>query len=170
MSSIFLAFFACQESKKDKIIRLVKEWQGKEIVFPANMTFTIYGKDTIDYKIPQSDYKILVYVDSIGCTSCKLQLPKWKEFICKLDSSANKEIPVLFFFQPKDKKEIQFILKRDKFNYPVCLDTENGLDRENHFSSLQTFQTFLLDKENRVVAIGNPIHNTGVKSFTLNRL
>ena len=28
-----------------------------------------------------SSYKILVYIDSIGCSSCKLQLNKWKEFI-----------------------------------------------------------------------------------------
>ena len=33
-----------------------------------------------------------------------------------------------------------------------------------------TFQTFLLDKDNKVVAIGNPVHNPKVKELYLNVL
>mgnify|MGYP001694896229 FL=1 len=36
--------------------------------------FTIQGKDTIEYSGDNSNYKIVTYIDSIGCTSCKLQL------------------------------------------------------------------------------------------------
>ena len=167
---IFLAFLACRESRKEEITRLVKEWQGKTIVFPENLPFTMYGKDTVDYKIPETDYKILVYVDSIGCTSCKLQLSKWKEFIEKLDSLADREVPVMLFFHPKDKKEIQYILQRDRFDHPICLDMDNKLCQLNRFPSISTFQTFLLDKGNKVIAIGNPIHNMAVKDIYLKQI
>ena len=111
-------FFSCKNEHKEKekhISQLVNEWQGKQILFPENAIFTRYLTDTTDYQIPQSDYKILVYVDSIGCTSCKLQLPKWKELIEYTDSMTQREVPFLFFFHPKDNKEIRYLLKRESF-------------------------------------------------------
>lgn len=112
---LFPIFFSCKNEHKEKekhISQLVNEWQGKQILFPENAIFTRYLTDTTDYQIPQSDYKILVYIDSIGCTSCKLQLPKWKELIEYTDSMTQGKVPFLFFFHPKDNKEIRYLLKR----------------------------------------------------------
>ena len=66
---------SCSESRKEAVYRLVKEWTGKEIKFPEHSVFTVQGKDTVDFTFQDADYKVLVYVDSVGCTSCKLQLP-----------------------------------------------------------------------------------------------
>lgn len=63
---------ACQDKQKEAITLLVKEWQGKQILFPENIVFTRFASDTTNFVIPTSDYKVLVFVDSIGCTSCKL--------------------------------------------------------------------------------------------------
>jgi hypothetical protein len=50
--------FSCRgDGKKANIIRLVAEWQGKVNVFPQNPVFTIYATDTVDYQIPESEYK-----------------------------------------------------------------------------------------------------------------
>lgn len=168
--SILFLLTSCKENKKEEIARLVQEWQGKEIVFPKNITFTRFVTDTVDYQIPQSDYKVLIYVDSIGCTSCKLQLPKWKELIVYTDSVTGGSIPFLFFFQSKDDKELRYILKQDNFDRPVCIDRDSELDKLNHFPQNITFQTFLLDKDNRVVVIGNPIHNLAVKDLYLKQI
>ena len=169
---VIVLFFSvsCKDKTKKKITQLVEHWQGKEIIFPSDMIFTRYLTDTVDYQIPQSDYKILIYVDTIGCASCKLQLPKWKELIAQVDSLTDKQIPFLFFLHPKDLKEIRYILKRDGFNFPVCIDKEDKLNKQNNFPSDITFQTFLLDKNNKVVVIGNPIHNLAVKDLYLKQL
>ena len=66
---------SCSESREEAVYRLVKEWTGKEIKFPEHSVFTVQGKDTVDFTFQDADYKVLVYVDSVGCTSCKLQLP-----------------------------------------------------------------------------------------------
>lgn len=168
--SILFLLTSCKENKKEEVARLVQEWQGKEIVFPRNITFTRFVTDTVDYQIPQSDYKVLIYVDSTGCTSCKLQLPKWKELIAYTDSVTGNNIPFLFFFQSKDDKELRYILKRDNFNRPVCIDRNSKLDKLNRFPQNITFQTFLLDKDNKVVVIGNPIHNLAVKDLYLKQI
>ena len=75
---VFALFSSCKESEKDKIARLVEEWEGKEILFPALFLFTIQGKDTVVLSLADADYKVVTYIDSVGCTSCKLQLLRWK--------------------------------------------------------------------------------------------
>lgn len=114
-----------------------------------------------------SEYKVVTYIDSIGCTSCKLQLPRWKQFMHEVDSTINGSIPFVFYFHPKDMKELHYITRRDAFNYPVCFDEKDDFNALNHFPVEMTFQTFLLDKENKVVAIGNPVHNPKVKELYL---
>ena len=165
-----LCFPSCQNSTPKHITQLVEEWQGKEVRFPENPVFTRQLGDTVDYRIPEAEYKVLVYVDSIGCTSCKLQLPKWKEFIAYVDSVSGGQVPFLFFFQSKDNKELRYILKRDNFRLPECVDSQNEFGKLNRFPSELMFQTFLLDKDNRVKVIGNPIHNLSVKELYLKEI
>ena len=166
-------FFSCKNEQKEKekqIAQLVSEWQGKQIVFPENSIFTRYLTDTTDYQIPQSEYTVLIYVDSIGCTSCKLQLHKWKELIEYTNSVTQNKVPFLFFFHPKDAKEIRYLLKRDGFDHPICIDLDDRLNKLNKFPADMTFQTFLLDKNNKVAVLGNPVHNTAVKDLYLKQI
>ena len=155
---LLLFLLACQDKKKDEIKHLVSEWQGKEIRFPKDMVFARFATDTVDFTLPKSPHKVLVFVDSIGCTSCKLQLHRWKELIQYTDSITQGTVPFLFFFQSDDKKEIRYLLKKDNFDKPICLDQSDKLNELNHFPADGRFQTFLLDKYNKVVVIGNPIH------------
>ncbi len=138
---------ACKENNKEKFALLVQEWQGKEIVFPQDMAFTRFVTDTVDYQIPDAEYKILIYVDSTGCTSCKLQLSKWKELIAHIDSTTDGNIPLIFVFQSKDDQELRYILIRDNFDRPVCIDRDSRLDKLNQFPQDITFQTFLLAED-----------------------
>lgn len=76
-----------------------------------------------------------------------------------------KNTSVLFFLHLKDKKEITYVLKRDNFTHPVCLDEKDAFNKLNKLPTDMAFQTFLLNKDNKVVAIGNPIHNPKVKKL-----
>ena len=82
------------------------------------------------------------------------------------DTAAWK-VSFLFVFHPKNKKEISFLLKRDRFLYPVFIDEKGDFDALNHFPSDVNFQTFLLDSQNKVLAIGNPVHNKKVRDLYL---
>ena len=162
--------FSCHDKRKEEITQLVSAWQGKEIRFPQEMVFTLFTTDTVAYRMPQSVHKVLVFVDSVGCTSCKLQLQRWKELIQYTDSVTQGTVPFLFFFQSKNRREIRYLLKRDNFDRPVCLDESDALNRLNRFPSDSRFHTFLLDKENRVVLVGNPIHSLSVKELYLTEM
>ena len=165
---VCLLVSSCEESDKERLSRLVQEWEGKEILFPAHSTFTIQGKDTVDFDFKGAAYTIVTYIDSMGCTSCKLQLHRWKELVKEVDSLTNGDVPFLFYFHPKDIKELRYLTRRDAFAYPVCFDEKDDFNRLNRFPSEMMFQTFLLDKENRVIALGNPIQNPKVKELYLN--
>lgn len=167
---LLFLLFSCQDKKKDEIKRLVSEWQGKEIRFPQDMVFTRFTSDTVDFTLPESSHKVLVFVDSIGCTSCKLQLHRWKELIQYTDSITQGTVPFLFFFQSDDKKEIGYLLKKDNLDLPICLDQSDRLNGLNHFPADGRFQTFLLDKDNKVVVIGNPILNPNIRELYLKEI
>ena len=64
--SLMTFLISCKENNhKQEITQIIQEWQGKEIVFPENIIFTQYGKDTIPFKISDSEYKVVIYVDSV---------------------------------------------------------------------------------------------------------
>lgn len=162
--------FSCKETDKDLIIKLVNEWEGKKILIPSQTLFISYGDSLIPKDRSHKDYTVITYVDSIGCISCKLQLNKWKEFMYELDSIAKNNISYLFIFHPKkrDNKELIDLLKRTHFIYPVCIDESDSINKLNHFPSDIMFQTFLVNNDNKVIAIGNPIHNPKIKELYKN--
>ena len=75
-----ISILSCEESRRDEIARLVKEWDGKEIRFPECPIFTIQGRDTVEHPFHEAEYKVVSYIDSIGCISCKLHLDRWTDF------------------------------------------------------------------------------------------
>ena len=79
-----------------------------------------------------------------------------------IDSLRPDSVQFLFFFFPKRGAEIYQSLLADRFKYPVCIDEEDSF---NKLYSFPSFQTFLLDKDNKVKAIGNPVHNPKIKEL-----
>ena len=55
---MLLTLLSCQNSTQKHITELVEEWQGKEVRFPENPVFTRQLKDTVDYRIPEAEYKV----------------------------------------------------------------------------------------------------------------
>ena len=169
---VLLAYFlvSCQESIKERSTRLIKEWEGKVIRFPVRSVFTVIGRDTVDFDFMDAKYKVVTYIDSTGCVSFKLQLNRWKQLIAKIDSVTHGNVPFLFYLHPKDIKELRYLTRRDNFIYPVCFDEKDEFNALNQFPDEMMFQTFLLDKDNRVLALGNPVLNPQIEKLYLKEL
>lgn len=147
-----------RDTKKTEAKNIVAEWTGKEIVFPVGIPCNYLGQDTICSNL-HSPYKILLYTDSTGCTDCKLQLYKWNALVKEAETDMPKQIGFHFYFQPKDENELKFMFRRDYFNHTVYIDRQNKLHELNGFPNDMSYQCFLLDKDNRVLLIGNPTLN-----------
>lgn len=165
----FLGFLAysCKNPERKLAFELVQEWVGKQIEYPRQAVFTVYGEDTIRNMFRNSSFSIVSYVDSSGCMGCKLQLRRWNEMIKELRTITRNNMPIYFFLYPKNRKNLISKLKRDGFNTPVCIDENDSFNKLNHFPSDMNFQTFLLDKHNKVIAIGNPVLNPKIKELYL---
>ena len=47
-------------------------------------------------------------------------------------------------------------------SYPTFMDLEDKINQLNHFPKQLSYQCFLLDKDNKVVTIGNPTLNLAI--------
>jgi hypothetical protein len=142
--------------------QIVRKWTGKTVIFPDNVK-SIYPveMDTVEQAAINNDakkYKILVYTDSAGCTGCKLRLDIWKVYMNELYSKVN----FLFYFQTKSEKELMLFLENEQFRHPVYIDNKSDINRLNHFSDNPAFHCFLLDSDNKILAIGNPANNSNI--------
>ncbi|MBE8722326.1 hypothetical protein [Sphingobacterium pedocola] len=156
---LWICAVGCQDSKKATAEKLVREWMGKEILFPDGLPCSYMGTDTICPEYADVPYKVLVYTDSVGCTSCKLNLNLWKHYMEEIDSLATDQVRFLFYFQPKSRKDLAHVLKRERLSHPVIMDDQGALKRINSFPEGMEYQCFLLDQDNKVVSIGNPTLN-----------
>jgi hypothetical protein len=147
--------YSCKgKEKKEEVKQVIIEWIGKQILFPSEFQCDFCGKDTSTgycSELFNNEYKILLYVDSIGCTDCKLRLPVWRQLMREVDSLYAGKVSFLFFFHPKEKRELQYLLKFENMKYPVFIDLEDKINQLNQFPTQMEYQCFLLDKDNKSV-------------------
>ena len=97
-----IIFCSCQNIERKHTSNLVLEWIGKDIKFPEESIFSVIGKnrDTINLNKIDASFKILSYVDSVGCTSCRLEFRRWKTFISELILYLEILFHSIFIFVP----------------------------------------------------------------------
>ena len=150
---------ACK-SDRDRMAEIVEEWHGREIVFPDVMTDFQTG-DTID--LSDADFTIFTYVDSVGCTACKMKLQVWREFLNSLDSIANDNVRFVMIVDGADIKELSYLTKRYGFEYPIYVDAGHRMSDTYSFPDKVALQTFLLDKDRKVMSIGSPVYSSDIE-------
>ena len=152
----FFILCSCKESQKKQTERILNEWQGKEIIIPPAVTFKHFGKDTLCNYLWDKPYKIFVYVDSVGCSSCQLGLQAWKGIV--QNHSRKIDLGFIFVVHSSNFNRLDTDVLILDFDYPIIYDYNNYFDKLNNFPPAP-FRTFLLDKDNKVLLIGSPIGN-----------
>lgn len=170
---LFLSFFILCSScslnhRQQKIAEEMVRWVGHEIYFPEELVYTVQLTDTLNDVMKQPhDYAIISYIDTTGCTSCEMKLPLWEKFMQKISTTDSIQINLCLILYATNKNDIQYLLKYNEFKYPVCLDMENCFWKANQLPPVTMFHTFLLDKDNRIIALGNPVQNMKIEELYL---
>lgn len=157
---ILLSFFSCYQMT---IQDAYNQWIGKTIQFPYNVSFFVKDS-TFSVSLKQQALKLLLYTDSSGCVSCKLKLREWQFFNEQLDSLTDERVPTYIVLASTQNRLKKDLLKAD-YHYPICIDYYDSTNILNDFIKDDRFRCFLLDENNRVVLIGNPIHNSKIKDL-----
>lgn len=151
-------------SKKVNAETIISNMIGDTLFFPKYVV-SQNQKILIDSILNNSEYKIVSYVDTSDCYSCHLQLKKWKEYISEISDDKN-ELQVLFVFgRGIIKDDAENLISMSNWNQPVIYDTNAKFYQQNKIPSQFNFQTMLIDNNNVIIAIGNPITNPRVKSL-----
>ena len=88
--------------------------------------------------------------------------------INEIDSLYAGRVKFIFAFSPNRIKDIYHAILTANFTYPVYVDKQDSIAKLNRFPLESNLQTFLLDKNNRVIAVGNPVYNPKIKKLYFN--
>lgn len=170
---MLFACISCKPMNKQQkeVLSILDEWIGKTILMPPSYKLYPYIQNhNFDSIYSNADFKILNYVDSLECISCNLRLKEWNILMKSFSENKSKEVTALFVFSPKNiirMKEVIPLVKRNAMTFPITIDSLDRFNNLNRFPQNSRFHTFLLDKHNRILAIGNPVANTRIKKLYL---
>lgn len=163
MPLILLIITSCSGSNKEQQ-DIIAEWVGREIVIPEGLEFQV-GNIPVDYDFDAADFKIVTYVDSAGCTNCRMKLKDWEKVIDGFKSSPDVDVSFLMIVDSDKREEIERIVKDNDFHHPVSIDSAGLFRKANPLPSKPEHQTFLLDADNKVIALGNPVYNPKIREL-----
>lgn len=157
--SIF-CLLSCGKSGKQKVEASFDKLWKKEFIIP-NLNDAVYlGRDTIINRMDYKANKIVIYYDSTDCTSCEVsELWRWKAMIKDFNSH---DVSFVFILAPskKHEDEVRDYLYLYPLPFPVFIDASYVVSQSNsQLLSEKYFNVFMLNEDNEVILIGNPIKN-----------
>lgn len=149
-----LSLCSCTDrNETKKIVGLMKE---------QTVTFPGIGSEL-------SSYAIVHYVDSLGCTSCKLRIDDWVNIVDKVHSE-KKDVKIIFVAHPKVFPDVCKILQGRSKDFVVLNDENMDWLSKNKIPQSSVYQTFMINAYGKIMIVGNPVMNEQVKKLMLGNL
>ncbi len=174
---LVIFFFSCIEKSKkpdkwweERTNTVVDKWIGQKITLPKNIEFINEPKthNTAERLINGEDLKIVAYIDG-NCSACLNSLLFWQNFSKKI-SSLEIDCSLILYVQTENKDYFKKdVIDRLKINVPCLFDKEADFISLNKLHD-QRFQAVLLDIDDKVLLIGNPVLNKKLSDLYLSTL
>ena len=161
LTATLLMLAACERHAEQR--EAVTALMGREITLPEGLQARILDA-TVDFE-PGADFTVLCYIDSAGCTPCRMKLPVWNEVINSYKAIPGRDVSFVMILQSPDTTETGYTLRRDSFMHPVAMDRAGSFAAVNSLPADEATHTLLLDADGRVAAIGNPALNPKIRDL-----
>lgn len=159
-----LVFLGCES--KQTVQKVLRKSYGKQINLKLPMQY-VFEDTTLDAtsqpELPP--IKVVVYIGGQLCAPCfRNYLSTTSEFIDKFSSDSVQYICVMY---PRPIEEIQEAMDSLKLPQTVVLyDKGDQYLKKNSLEKYtDMFRAFLLDKNNRVVLVGDPLRSTDLRKI-----
>lgn len=160
----------CSCSKRQNNVHLMTELRNlrkMDIKFPINDLIKLKANNTnIEYPFDLSDLKLVVFSDSAECNLCAInKMYEWNDYIT-LSSKSKGKFSVYFIISctAQSLPDVKAAFYNSGLHTSIYIDIHNSFYRLNpEFPSERMFHTFLLDENNHIILVGNPLHNSNVK-------
>lgn len=163
-------FYSCDSQKKE-VQNKVEEMQSTAIKIPYER-MACWTNDSVSaisiWDIAK--LKLVHYVDSAMCSSCFLQKAATDEFLHRMKALPSSEFCNVFIISPgnKTKKKLETDFREKRIPQTIFVDTANVFMELNPNIPGETmYHTFLLDENNKVILVGNPMSNQQVEDMML---
>ena len=131
---------------------------GERFILPDRMILVPGDADT-GFMAKKSNYKIIAYFDSLGCTPCLFSSSYQWEGLINFTEYYSDRVSTYLFFTPRKSEQHslkEYIKSENPFNYPVLFDNEGEIKKINPWLPDGTF-VCLIDSCDIVVLAGNPM-------------
>ena len=161
----FVTLLACRDGRG--ISEELSVLQSQPIVLPQEKDVVIHNADTV-FNIRGNKLKYIIYNDSLACTSCMINnLISWNPLI---EYSKNYKGGLVFYFifspAQKDLRLINMFIKNSEFKYRIIVDERKTFARLNpHLPKNHLLHSFLLDENDNVILVGNPLRNKKIEEI-----
>lgn len=145
------------KSFQDNVNEKVTAWIDKTIVVPDFKVVTMQGHKLPAYNFG-AEYRLITVVDSLGCMSCKMQLKQWNDYLSQIQARLEDpdDVDLLYIVESELTDDILKAIQLYDYRRPIILDPKGTFAKANSIPKETEFRTFLVDHDNKVLAIGNP--------------
>lgn len=160
---IFVLFCSCND-KTERIKFNIEKMKEHSICLPLEK-MQLYNKENIADDFSTKDYKLIIYVDSTKCSTCYLNtINRWCNTLDSLRKKSDKFASAFILSSSKQHiQDVKFKLEYLKFDHLIYLDSVGVFALSNpHIPTESMYHTFLLDKNNKIVFVGDPSRNQNV--------
>lgn len=153
----------------DSLKQQILEMQGKTINLNLKKADVYYnGRDT-SYNNAEA-VKLIVYVDSLSCSTCFLN--NMMTYYGINDSLVKHGGHLIIILHPKRAKvdEIREKVIMDKYPFYCTVDSENEFLTTNNIPENRLLHAFMLDNKNKIILVGDPSRNSKIKELFIEQL
>ena len=139
----------------------VQRMYGKKVTFPYIVSQIFYGELKEDAEVPSGMKRMVLLFEDRNCSRC--QASRLYEFYDLIDSCQNRSILPIVLFSGESLAAAQDEVLVQDYPFPVYFD-EGGLflKRNPYLSKNRRLCYFLIDEQDTIKFIGNPIQSTAM--------
>lgn len=164
------AVVSCRNKMADKVDMMISkkvaiDTMAMNVVKPMR---SLYG--SINNK---EKYKLIVFYDDKECLSCKAgKLNEWHGLLSRIYYDY-QNVVVYFIFSPahNDVMKLKEVLASQRFGHVIYVDDRGIFRKQNPWLPNESlYHTFLVDYDNRIVLVGNPLQNAKISEMFFKRI
>lgn len=159
LSITLIAIYWINRDPNRELKRQVITMQERPITLEFNKAKTFFaGRDTAYIDAPVN--KLIIFVDSLSCSSCMIS--KLGQYLEVNDTLSSKNSQMLVILHPPKKYQEEVIskLRRERFPFWCIVDLESEFIRKNTaIPENPLLHTFTLNRDDNVILVGDPTKN-----------
>lgn len=146
---------------KKNIDKEIRDFVASSVVVPYDKFDKRICSHFTDTLSAAKDYRLVCYLDSSECQTCRFsQLMNMEKEHINMPEYKDLEFLYIFNIGKDDTDDLYRVLCRSRLEGIVYFDTLNVFMESNpHIPQENIYHTFVIDKNGKVLLVGNPFQN-----------